>query len=239
MAEQFWPDADPLGEVVRPDAAEPRWRGRVVGVVANVRQWGPEQEALPEIYFPHTAEVWGPIWGQLVVRSAGDPEPLTSAIRAAVREVDPTMPTALPITMGSILQRSTARRRFSMTLVSLFAATALLLVVAGTYGVTSYGVARRTHEIGVRMALGAREAGVMRLFLARAAAWVLMGLTVGVVGAWVGARLTGSMVYGIRPLSAPLMAAGALVMVLVAVAATAFPVRRASTVNPVEALRVE
>lgn len=239
MADESWPDADPLGQVVRPDAAEPRWRARVVGVVANVRQWGPEREALPEIYFPHTAEVWGPIWGQLVVRSAADPEPLAAAIRAAVHELDPTMPTAVPVTMGHILRSSTAGRRFSMLLVSLFAATALLLVVAGTYGVTSYGVARRTHEIGVRMALGAREAGVMRLFLARAAVWVVAGLTIGTAGAWAGTRLTGSMVYGIRPLSPLLMTAGALVMVSVAVAATAFPVRRASAVDPVEALRTE
>jgi putative ABC transport system permease protein len=191
------------------------------------------------MYFPHTAELWGPIWGKLIVRTSGDPTTLSNGIRTAVREIDPSIPTATPLTMGRILQDSTAGRRFSMLLVALFAATALLLIVSGTYGVLSYGVSQRTHEIGVRMTLGAHKGSVMGLFLNRAGLLVAMGLGAGLGGSLAASVLTRSMVFGISPLSPVHMMAAAAVMILVTLSATIIPVRRATGVDPLVALRSE
>jgi putative ABC transport system permease protein len=191
------------------------------------------------MYFPHTAEVWGTIRGQLILRTAGDPSVLAPAIRDAVREIDPGIPITAPFTMGKVLYDSTAGRRFSMLLVGLFAVTALLLIVTGTYGVVSYSVSQRTHEIGVRMTLGAEKTRVANLFLARTGILFLVGLGVGLFGSFAASALTGSMVYGISPLSPIHLAGAALVMILVTVAATMVPVLRATAVDPLEALREE
>ncbi|MFC1790945.1 FtsX-like permease family protein, partial [Gemmatimonadota bacterium] len=243
MSETHWPDSDALGQIVRPNDSRESYRARVVGIVEDVRQLGPERAPLPEMYFPHTAEIWGPtstsIWGQLIIRASGDPNTLTPAIRGAIREIDPDIPSATPLTMGRIIRDTTAGRRFSMTLVALFAAMALLLIVAGIYGVMSYGVSQRTHEIGVRMTLGADKARVMGLFMHRVATLFGIGLTLGIVGAVVVAVITRSMVYGISPLSPLHMAAAAGVMILVALAATLIPVVRATGVDPLVSLRSE
>lgn len=240
MAREYWPDSDALGELVRPASSAEYFRARVVGIVEDVRQWGPEQEALPEMYFPHTGEVWGATSNQLLIASTGgDPSILASAIRGAVDELDPTLPLAAPITMERILEESTAGRRFSMLLVGLFAATALLLIVAGTYGVVSYSVSQRTHEIGVRMTLGADKGRVASLFLKRVGYLVGPGLALGILGSWSAAQITRSMVYGISALNPLHMGLAAGVMVLVALAATVVPVMRATGVDPLEALRVD
>ncbi|MBT8398352.1 MAG: FtsX-like permease family protein, partial [Gemmatimonadetes bacterium] len=239
MAEELWPESEALGEIVRPYDAEPRWNAEVVGIVENVRQWGPERPPLPEMYFPHTSELWGPIWGRLIIRTAGDPMTLAAGVRAAVREIDPGIPSATPQTMGRILRDTTAGRRFSMLLVGLFAATALLLIVTGTYGVLSYGVSQRIHEIGVRMTLGANKRNVTKLFLLRAGLLVGVGLVVGLLGSWAASLLTRSLVFGISPMSPLHLALAAGVMGVVALAATLIPVMRATGVDPLEALRVD
>ena len=239
MAERYWPDSDPLGEIVRPDGPVEYFRAQVVGVVENVRQWGPERPAIPEMFFPYTGEVWG-TWDMLLaVKAGGDPEALAPAVRETVRELDPAVPVPAPYTMARVLEESTAGRRFSMLLVSLFAVTAMVLIVAGTYGVVSYAVSQRTHEIGVRMTLGAGRGKVATLFLKRLGFLVGPGLAIGVLGSWAGSTLTGSMVYGISPLSPLHMVGAGAAMVLVALAATAVPVMRATGVDPLEALRVE
>jgi predicted permease len=239
MAERYWPDSDPLGEIVRPNSRETYFRATVVGVVEDVRQWGPESEAIPEMFFPYTSEVWGTWNYYLTVRSSGAPETLGPGIRDAIRELDPSIPALTPYTMASVLEDATAGRRFSMLLVALFAVTALILIVAGTYGVVSYAVSQRTHEIGVRMTLGADKGRVARLFLGRLALLLGPGLLAGVLGAWAASTLVGSMVFGVGALSPAYMAAAGGVMTLVALAATAVPVMRATGVDPLDALRVE
>jgi predicted permease len=239
MAERLWSLEDALGKIVRPDSALEGYQARVVGIVDDVRQWGAEEPPLPEMYFPHTAEVWGPLHGKLVIRARGNPLSLVAGVRAAVHEMDDQIPLASPSTMADVVHRTTGRRRFSMLLVSLFAATALILIVAGTYGVMSYAVSQRTHEIGVRVALGADRKGVARLFLTRAARQVLPGLGVGLVGALAASTITRSMVYETSAMS-PLYLVGAAAMMLpVALAATLVPVLRATQVNPVQALRTD
>ena len=237
MAEKLWSGEEPLGKFVRPRSAVESYRARVVGVVEDVRQWGAEYPPLPEMYFPHTSEVWGPQWLHLVVRAKADPSPLSAAIRDAVRDIDPQIPMADPSTMAEILHQSTGRRRFSMLLISLFAATALALIVAGTYGVMSYSVSQRTHEIGVRMALGANKTLVIRHFLTRAARFFGPGLILGLIGSFAASTLIRSMVFGVSALNPLYVTAAVGAMLIVTSAAISIPVLRAARVNPVEALK--
>ena len=239
MAEEMWPASEALGQLVRPYSDVEYYRARVVGIVETVRQWGPDQAPLPEVYFPHTAELWGTISAQLVVRAGGDPENLSSSIRGALDELDTTLPMATPTTMGRVLEESTAGRRFSMLLVSLFAVTALLLIVAGTYGVVSYSVSQRTHEIGVRMTLGADRSRVAVLFLKRVGVLIAPGMAFGLLGSLAISLTVRHMVYGISPLSPFHMGLAAGVMILVSLAATVVPVLRATGVDPLDALRVD
>ena len=239
MAKQMWPGEDPLGKLVRPFSAVEYYRARVVGVVGDVMQWSAETPPLPEMYFPHTCEGWGPIWAQLVVRAEGDPSHLVPAIRRFVREIDPQIPVADPSTMAEILQRRTGRRRFSMLLIGLFAATALILIVAGTYGVMSYAVSQRTHEIGVRIALGADKILVFRYFFARAARLFGPGLILGLLATFAASSLTRNMVFGVGALNLIYVSIAVGTMIVVGSAAVAIPVLRATRVNPVQALRAE
>jgi len=239
MAERYWPQEDPLGKLVRPNSSTAYFRARVVGVVESVRQWGAENDPIPEMFFPHTSELWGSSGQSLVLRVESDPLSLTPAVRRVVREIDAQLPVEAPFTMADVLAASTAGRRFSMLLVTLFAATALLLIVTGTYGVLSYAVTQRTHEIGVRMTLGADKSRVVRLFLLRAGGLVALGLAAGLAGAWAASALTRSMVYDVSPLSTIYLAAAGGIMVAVALAATLVPVLRATGVDPLQALRVE
>ena len=239
MAKQMWPGENPLGKLVRPFSAIEYYRARVVGVVEDVMQWSAETPPLPEMYFPHTCEGWGPIWAQLVVRAEGDPSHLAPAIRRVVREIDPQIPVADPSTMADILQRRTGRRRFSMLLIGLFAATALILIVAGTYGVMSYAVSQRTHEIGVRIALGADKILVFRYFFARAARLFCPGLILGLLGTFAASSLTRNMVFGVGALNLIYVSIAIGAMIVVGSAAVAIPVLRATRVSPVQALRAE
>ncbi len=236
MAEELWPGSDALEEMVRPNSPDPMWQGRVVGIVKNVRQWGPERDPIPEIYFPYSAEVWGPIGGNVVVKADRNPESLGPALKEAVHQIDGDIPMSTPHTMSSIIHDTTAGRRFSMLLIGLFAATALLLIVAGTYGVVSYSVSQRTQEIGIRMTLGADSEKVIKLFLIRVGYLLGMGLVIGILGAVAASFITRSMVFGISPLSPLHMAGAAMVMIVVALAATLIPVMRATDVDPLTAL---
>lgn len=239
MAERYWPDEDPLGEIIRPNSREAWFRATVIGVVENVRQWGPEREAVPEMFFPYTGEVWG-VWDlYLTVHAQGNPEALAPSVREAIREVDPSIPVPSPYTMATVLEETTAGRKFTTLLITLFALTALVLIISGTYGVVSYAVGQRTHEIGVRMTLGADAGKVATLFLRRVAFLVLPGLAVGILGAWGVSRITRSMVYGIEAMSPIHLGLAGLVMVGVALAATIVPVRRATAVDPLNALSAD
>jgi putative ABC transport system permease protein len=223
FVDRYWPGESGLGKRVRQNGDPPEWIATVVGVVADVRQWGLEYPPLPEMYFPHSAELWS--YTRLVVRAAGDPQALVPALRQAVREIDSQIPFSGVRSMDDVVTRANERRRFYTLLVTLFAVTALILVVAGTYGVMSYYVSRRTHEVGVRVALGADSGKVMGLFLRQ--------------GSILSASLTSNLVFGISPFNPLFLAGGALIMTLVALAAVTVPVLRAIRVDPNQALRAE
>jgi putative ABC transport system permease protein len=237
FADRYWPGENAIGKRVRQNGDPPEWVATVVGVVANVRQWGLEYPVLREMYFAHSTNLWA--YTRLVVRASGDPQALVPALRQAVREIDSQIPFSGVRTMDDLVTSANERRRFYTLLVTFFAVTALILVIAGTYGVMSYYVSQRTHEVGVRVALGADSRKIMNLFLRQGARLVLLGLVFGLVGSVVSAKLTSSMVFGISPFNPLFMAGGALVMTSVAFAAIAVPVLRAVRVDPNQALRAE
>ncbi|MGD2152205.1 MAG: ABC transporter permease [Gemmatimonadales bacterium] len=237
FVDRYWPGESALGKRVRHNSDPPAWIATVVGVVADVRQWGLEYPPLPEMYFPLGTQLWA--YTRLVVRASGDPQALVPALRQAVREIDSQIPFSGVRTMDDVVTSANERRRFYTLLVTLFAVTALILVVAGTYGVMSYYVSQRTHEVGVRVALGADSGKVLRLFLRQGLRLILLGLAMGLVGSVLSATLTSSLAFGISPLNPLFMAGGALIMTLLALAAITVPVFRAVRVDPNQALRAE
>ena len=240
LVERMIPGGDPLGLTIRPrEHDEDYWQGRIIGVVEDVRQWGPEVSALPELYLPQTAEPWGPFWTRVAVRTGGDPARVAPVLREVLGAIDPALPLAAPVTMEQILADSTAERRFSLLLIGLCAGVALLLTITGTCGVISYSVSRRLHEIGVRMALGADRRRVARFFASRAGRLLVAGLVIGLGATLALAHVLGSMVFGIRAVHPLVLAVTAVMMSAAALAATALPLLRAIRVDPLEILRSE
>ncbi|MGD8868304.1 MAG: FtsX-like permease family protein, partial [Gemmatimonadales bacterium] len=237
FVDRYWPEESGLGRRVRENSEPARWSATIVGVVENVAQWGVEYRPLPEIYFHYNSQVWTTT--QLVARATGDPLALTPAIRQILHELDSQVPLAGVRTMGDELHEATERRRFFTFLVSLFAVTALILVVAGSYGVMSYYVSRRTHEIGVRVALGADSHKVLRMFLSHGLLLFAIGLAIGLGGSLAAVQLISNMVFGISPYSPWFLGQGALAMVAIALGAISVPVFRATRVDPNDALRAE
>jgi len=234
-AKRFFPDQDPLGEQIR------FWgtSRTIVGVVGNEKFHG-LTEAPP-------LAVYAPIWqapsangaGVLLVRTAGDPRALAGGVRAAFREQDPALAVFGLEPLDRAVSRSVSKRTFTMLLVGLFAALALVLAAVGVHGVLSYGVAERRREIGIRLALGAEPAGMLRLIVAEGLVMALAGLALGVAGAVALTRLLSSLLFGVTPTDPLSFAAVVVVLLVVALAATAVPAWRAAQVDPARALRAE
>jgi len=236
LAERFWPENSAIGKQFRQNGTPPRWVGTVVGVVDDVRQFGLERVPIAEVYFPYAPITRRPTY--LVARTSGDPAALVPTVREIVHAIDPNL-AVTATSMGDILAAVTERRRFSLLLVSLFAGTALLLVAAGTYGIMSYSMSQRAHEIGVRAALGAGRRRLLIEFLGNGLRFASWGLGLGVVMALWAAVVTANQVYGVNPFNPLLILGGAAFVFLVAVVAILVPVKRASRADPIQALRSE
>jgi putative ABC transport system permease protein len=241
MVEKLWPNEDPIGkhfEIFAPHSMT------VVGVVGDTRQWGPEREAHPEVYMPLSA---APLELQftyktvrfLIVRTDKDPLSMVGAIRQEVARVDPNQPISDIRTTADVLSFTLARRRFHTLLIGLFATIALILVTAGIYGVTTFSVAQRTHEIGIRVALGASRSGIQRLVLAQGLKLAGIGAAAGLSGVLATTKLTESMVYGVSPTDATTLAFGTLALMVLGLLASMVPAYRATRVDPILALREE
>jgi predicted permease len=230
---RFFAGGDPLGAQVQ------LWgRARtVVGVVADERFHGIAQEAPPSIYLPITQAPTPQ--GSLLVRARGDPLALVPAIRRIVRELDPALPLFGVEPLTATLGDSLSQRRFTMLVLSVFAAVALLLAMLGVHGVLSYTVAQRTREIGIRMALGADRANVGRLVVGQGARLALGGLGLGLLGALALSRVLTTLLYGVRPLDPATFVGVTLGLGALALASTWAPARRAARVDPLVALRAE
>ncbi|HEY8227373.1 MAG TPA: ABC transporter permease [Pyrinomonadaceae bacterium] len=239
MAKRFWPNEDPIGKRISTASStgqQMQWQ-TIVGVVGNVRHLGLDTEPRPELYYhTNTSPPFGPV---LVIRSKGDPKALISLARAKVRELDGDVPISNVNTMEQLVSQSIAQRRFGMFLLSSFAALALLLAAVGIYGVISYSVAQRTREIGVRMALGARTADVLRLILQKGLTLATVGLAIGLLGAFFVTRLMSRLLFQIAPTDGATFVLVSVGLIAVAFLACYLPARRATKVDPLVALRYE
>jgi putative ABC transport system permease protein len=233
LAERFWPGVSAVGrQFTRGDEQ----LCEVIGVVGDVRA-DPDKPPVAMIYRPYWD--WAPRQVMLVARAAGDPRSLAATLRAVIRSVDQDVPIPEMHTMREILEESVAQRRFNMLLSASFAATALLLAALGIYGVVSYTVARRTNEMGIRMALGARPWHLRRMVLRQALTPVAVGLIFGTAAALAAGRLVASMLYEVSTRDPATIAIVLTLLAAVALAAAWSPTRRATKVNPIEALRYE
>ena len=240
LAGRYFPGEDPVGRDVRLTPFGPPVVLRVIGVVDDVRNGGRQQPAEPEVYLPY-AQYAGWSYMNVVVRGAPATPPATliAAIRGAVREADPVRPTFAAGSLADAAERDVAQPRFSALLMLAFAGVAVLLSCVGIAGVTAYAVSGRTREIGIRVALGARGADVLRLVLAPTARLVAWGLAIGALAALALSRTIRGLLFGVSPLDPASFLAAALLLGAVSLIATYLPARRAARVQPGVALRYE
>ena len=240
LAERYWSGRSALGGRIR-QSGFPEWT-EVVGVVADVHQEGLDQEARPTLYFVHPqgGRTWFPVRAMtLVLRTAVEPTSLVGAVRREVQAVDPDIALYQVETLSQAVADSTATERFSMLLQLVFALVALTLAAVGIYGVMAFSVARRTGEIGIRMALGADRGQVLRMVVGQGMTIVLVAVLLGVGGALATAQVLSSLLYGISPRDPVTYAAVVGTLVAIAFLACWLPARRASGVDPGSALRYE
>jgi putative ABC transport system permease protein len=234
LAQRLWPGENPVGQrfAVWRDEKFPR---EVVGVVGDTKATL-DKEAGSQMYIPYAQD---PTWGSLslVVRTNGEPAALAGSVREAIRSIDKAVPTYNLKTMDDVVSASAAPRRVPMLLLSAFAGVAMLLAMLGIYGVTSYYVTQRTHEIGVRMALGAQIVDVLKLVLSRAMALAVIGIGIGVVGAVALTRYLTTLLFGVKPIDVVTFVGVGLVLTAVVFIACIVPARRATEIDPLEALR--
>lgn len=235
LAKRFFADEDPIGKQLNALTDKP---SEIIGVVGDARQWGLDKPPDPEIYFSY-AQINFSAETSLVVRASGDPARLGDGVRNAVREVNANAPVLRIKTMSDVLAQSTAQQRFTMGLMAVFAAVALVMAIIGLYGVMSYSVTQRTHEIGIRMALGAERRDVMRLVVGQGLLLAAIGVGTGLVAAFAFTRLLATLLFGVSTTDPLTFAAVSLIMLGVALGACFVPARRATKVDPMIALRYE
>jgi putative ABC transport system permease protein len=248
MAKRFYGTVDPIGHRVRPATGGPPagqpdtlpWF-TIVGVAKDVKQGGLDQKIGTELYFNieqgPRINAYAPTSFNFVVRSVRPTDALAPAIQTAVRSMDPALPIVQLRSMDAVFGDSVSRQRFLSQLLGIFAGVALILAAIGTYGMLSYLVTERRREMGIRVALGASAAGIMRLVLRQGLTLTLAGLGAGVVGALVLARVTQSLLFGVSPTDPATYLAVSAVIVAVALLACAVPARRATRVDPLVAIR--
>ncbi|HEY7209664.1 MAG TPA: ABC transporter permease [Bryobacteraceae bacterium] len=236
MARKYWPNENPVGKAILFEGSDgPRLT--VVGVVGDVHFQGLDAAVLPQFMRPYMQAGW-PVMS-IVVRTASPPLAFTPSIKRALAEVLPDRPVADVTSMETIVRDSTGSRRLPMLLLSIFSGLALLLAAIGIIGVVGHSVTQRTHEIGIRMALGAKKADVLRLMLEGSMIWVAAGLGAGIAGSVLLTRLLAGLLYNVRPIDPAVLAMVTLLLIAVALIASYLPARRATKVDPMVALRVE
>jgi len=248
LAKRFFPNENPLGkrlalggqknpgQPVTDSRGRPLWM-EIVGVVADTRNLDLSAETAADVYVPYRQ--WPMPSPALVVRTAGNPAILTAAIRSEVIAANKNLPPPTIQSVDDILRDTVAQPRYQTLLSSLFGITALILAAVGIYGVTSYAVAQRTHEIGIRMALGAERSDVLKLIIGQGFKLALMGVGTGILGALALTRFFASLLYGVKPTDPLTFVMVSLLLIAVALLACYIPARRATKVDPLVALRYE
>jgi putative ABC transport system permease protein len=233
---KYSPDEDPVGRIILGDWANPK-PTEIVGVVGDIRHNGLSAEPRPTVFLAQP-QVPGYIT-YVVVRTAAQPGPLAAAIRCEIRQVDPQQPITDVQPLQHYVSTALARLRLYANLLGTFSALALLLAAIGLYGLMAYAVSRRTHEIGVRMALGAQPGEVLRSTLAQGARLAAAGLVLGAAGAVALSRVVNKLLYGVTAVDPVTYAGVAALLAGVALLAAYLPARRAARVHPMIALRYE
>jgi putative ABC transport system permease protein len=250
LVRKYWPDQNPIGKRLKisSDANDKNrpWLS-VVGVAGNVRSEGQFAPFIPEIYVPCTQYPWILSPRQMVVRTASNPTAIVDAIRQVVEAMDKDVPISEVSTMEEIVAGTIRQQRTVMWLLGGFAALALILAALGIYSVISYAVMQRTHEIGIRIALGASQQEVIRMVVRQGMILAAIGVSLGLLGAWGMTRVLSGLpldvriplLFDVRPLDPLTLASVTVVLVLIALVACYLPARRAARVDPMVALRCE
>jgi len=241
LARKIWPNEDAIGKRLRLKADAP-WL-TVVGIASDIKNEGSSKATKPELYFLYTEKPFG-LWADLrsmtlVVRTSSEPQRIVNAIRGELNGLDPDLPIYKVQTLGEIVSASTSQTRLPALLLSVFAGIALLLAAVGVYGVLAYTVAQSTHEIGVRMALGAPRQQILKSFLGHGIRWAAIGGSAGLVAAFILVRFMRSMLFEVRPYDPTIFLSVAGVLGIVVLLACYFPASRATRVDPMVALRYE
>jgi putative ABC transport system permease protein len=238
MARRYWPGEDPVGKHY--NGSGPKgWSSVIVGVVGDSKQDSVDSQAEPELYQPYAQYPFASFLVTFVIRTASSPLDLAAAVRKAVWEVDSDQPVIQIRTMENVISESIWQQHFSASMLGAFAAIALLLSAVGIYGLLSYSVSRRTHEIGIRTALGATRRDILRLVVGEGLMLTLIGVGAGILVALGLTRLIASLLYGVRPRDPLTFVALSLLLTGVALLAVYIPARRATKVDPMVALRYE
>jgi putative ABC transport system permease protein len=251
MARKFWPNSNPVGQsiIIGPGLGPKYEEGpaRVVGIVGNVRVWTLYQDFVPTMYqvpsqIPDAAmALVSRQWPDAFIvrtRAGVDPMSISHAVQQVLLAGEGLAPTQLR-TMQQVVQDSTSSRKFTLLLMEIFAATALVLAAIGLYGVIAYSVAQRTHEIGIRMALGAEKRDVLRMIIGQGLKLAILGIVIGIGGALALTRFLASLLYGVKPTDPLTFIAVSLILIAAGLAASYIPARRAAKVDPMVALRYE
>lgn len=242
MAKMFWPNQDPIGQRIwigkpmGPEWTEPSPR-EIVGVVGDIHGASLASAPDPTMYLPYAQRPI--VEAYFVIRTRQSPTATLPEIRNAMNQVDPDLPLAQLKTMDQVLSASVTDWRFRTILLALFGALAVFIAAIGIYGVISYSVAQRTHEIGVRIALGAARRDVVKLVVGQGRRLALWGIVIGLVGAWALTRFLTSLLFGVKPTDPLTFVGVCLALSAVAALASYLPARRATRVDPMVALRYE
>jgi putative ABC transport system permease protein len=240
LANHFWPGQDPIGKRLKQGWPENEgefhpWR-EIVGVVADVNQFGLGEETMMQTYVPLRGSIWNV---QLALRTETDPLTLVEPVREAIRRLDASLPVYDVETMEAKIGSSIAPQRFAMLLLGIFAALALALAAVGLYGVIAYSVARRTREIGLRMSVGAARSDIFGLVVRQGMIWAVLGAAIGLAASAAASRVLASFLFGVTERDPLTFAVVPLVLLAVAFAASAAPALTASRIDPIRALRYE
>lgn len=233
FARQYWPHENPIGKHV----VVGRWPtpAEVIGVAADIKNKGLDKDTQPQLYLAFPQLPWGDM--NLLIRTAVEPQSITSAVRAQVASIDPDQPITNIRTVDQLMDASRSQPRFTMLLLGVFSATALALALVGVYGVLSYSVAQRRQEFGIRLALGAEREHVLRLVVRQGFVLTIIGVATGLIASLLLTRWMSSLLYKTSTLDLTTFALTPILFLAVALLATYAPARRATKVNPIEALR--
>ncbi|HSL54005.1 MAG TPA: ABC transporter permease [Pyrinomonadaceae bacterium] len=240
LAARFWPNQDPIGKRIKlpwnPGREDEPWR-TVVGVVGDVKQYGLDKPSTSAVYLPHAQ--YSVSFMTLVARTSVEPAEMLGTVKQVVQQLDPDQVPMEVATMQDVMVDSVRTQRFTMFVLAAFATLALALAAVGIYGVMSYVVAQRTHEIGIRIALGARIGNIFRLVMGNALWLALGGIALGAVGAFALTRLMKSLLFGVAPFDVTTFVVVSVALGVVALVASFLPARRATKIEPLVALRNE